>query len=654
MTAFQIKSKLKPKGDQPKAIASLSDGLTRGFKHQTLLGATGTGKTFTLAHVIAEANRPALVISPNKTLAAQLTTEFRSYFPDNSVEYFVSYYDYYTPEAYVPKYDLYIEKDVAINEQIDTLRHKATQSLLTRRDSIVVASVSCIFGLGSPREYRDSAFMLRRGQEIDRDEIIAKLIDLRYQRTEILQRGKFRARGDILEICTVDDGLTRIEMYGNAIEKIVELDILSGSKKSESAELLIFPAKHFVTSKERLETVADSIEKELEQRVRHLKRKKKFLEMARLEERTRLDLEMIRETGYCPGIENYTRYFTERKHGAPPNTLLNFFPDDFLTIIDESHVTIPQLRGMYEGDRSRKENLIQHGFRLPSAFDNRPLTFTEFERKVGQVIYSSATPAQYEREKSNRLVEQIIRPTGLVDPKIVIRPSRERMKDLVPEINRRREMGERVLITVLTKKMAEKLTSRLADEGIRVRYLHSDVETLERVALLKDLRLGKYDVLVGINLLREGLDLPEVSLVAIFDADKEGFLRTETSLIQTIGRASRNVSGEVIMYADSLSRPMTRAINETNRRREVQVKFNGVNHIIPETVRNEIRALTDTITGPMVNPKTFNSTNESDDDELTRELEEAMLMAADNLDFERAAEIRNELVKLGQLDTRSQ
>ncbi len=651
MTAFTIKSKLKPKGDQPSAIASLSDGLTRGFKHQTLLGATGTGKTFTLAHVIANADRPTLVISPNKTLAAQLTTEFRSFFPDNSVEYFVSYYDYYTPEAYVPKYDLYIEKDVAINEQIDTLRHKATQSLLTRRDSIVVASVSCIFGLGSPQEYRDSAFMLRRGQEIDRDEIIAKLIDLRYQRTEILQRGKFRARGDILEICTVDESLTRVEMYGDVIEKIVELDLSSGSKKSESGEILIFPAKHFVTSKEKIETVADSIEKELEQRVKHLKRKKKFLEMARLEERTRLDLEMIRETGYCPGIENYTRYFTERKHGAPPNTLLNFFPDDFLTIIDESHITIPQLRGMYEGDRSRKENLIQHGFRLPSAFDNRPLRFTEFEREVGQVIYSSATPGQYEREKGSRLVEQIIRPTGLVDPKVVIRPSRDRMKDLIPEINRRSERGERVLITVLTKKMAEKLTSRLADEGIRVRYLHSDVLTLDRVGLLKDLRAGKYDVLVGINLLREGLDLPEVSLVAFFDADKEGFLRTETSLIQTIGRTSRNVSGEVIMYADSLSKAMTRAIDETNRRREVQIKFNVANHIIPETVRSEIRALTDTITGPRVTPKTFNPLDESD--ELTRELEEAMLIAADNLDFERAAEIRNELVKLGQLDRRS-
>ena len=651
MTAFTIKSKLKPKGDQPSAIASLSDGLTRGFKHQTLLGATGTGKTFTLAHVIANADRPTLVISPNKTLAAQLTTEFRSFFPDNSVEYFVSYYDYYTPEAYVPKYDLYIEKDVAINEQIDTLRHKATQSLLTRRDSIVVASVSCIFGLGSPQEYRDSAFMLRRGQEIDRDEIIAKLIDLRYQRTEILQRGKFRARGDILEICTVDESLTRVEMYGDVIEKIVELDLSSGSKKSESGEILIFPAKHFVTSKEKIETVADSIEKELEQRVKHLKRKKKFLEMARLEERTRLDLEMIRETGYCPGIENYTRYFTERKHGAPPNTLLNFFPDDFLTIIDESHITIPQLRGMYEGDRSRKENLIQHGFRLPSAFDNRPLRFTEFEREVGQVIYSSATPGQYEREKGSRLVEQIIRPTGLVDPKVVIRPSRERMKDLIPEINRRSGRGERVLITVLTKKMAEKLTSRLADEGIRVRYLHSDVLTLDRVGLLKDLRAGKYDVLVGINLLREGLDLPEVSLVAIFDADKEGFLRTETSLIQTIGRTSRNVSGEVIMYADSLSKAMTKAIDETNRRREVQIKFNVANHIIPETVRSEIRALTDTITGPRVTPKTFNPLDESD--ELTRELEEAMLIAADNLDFERAAEIRNELVKLGQLDRRS-
>ncbi len=651
MTAFTIKSKLKPKGDQPSAIASLSDGLTRGFKHQTLLGATGTGKTFTLAHVIANADRPTLVISPNKTLAAQLTTEFRSFFPDNSVEYFVSYYDYYTPEAYVPKYDLYIEKDVAINEQIDTLRHKATQSLLTRRDSIVVASVSCIFGLGSPQEYRDSAFMLRRGQEIDRDEIIAKLIDLRYQRTEILQRGKFRARGDILEICTVDESLTRVEMYGDVIEKIVELDLSSGSKKSESGEILIFPAKHFVTSKEKIETVADSIEKELEQRVKHLKRKKKFLEMARLEERTRLDLEMIRETGYCPGIENYTRYFTERKHGAPPNTLLNFFPDDFLTIIDESHITIPQLRGMYEGDRSRKENLIQHGFRLPSAFDNRPLRFTEFEREVGQVIYSSATPGQYEREKGSRLVEQIIRPTGLVDPKVVIRPSRERMKDLIPEINRRSGRGERVLITVLTKKMAEKLTSRLADEGIRVRYLHSDVLTLDRVGLLKDLRAGKYDVLVGINLLREGLDLPEVSLVAIFDADKEGFLRTETSLIQTIGRTSRNVSGEVIMYADSLSKAMTRAIDETNRRREVQIKFNVANHIIPETVRSEIKALTDTITGPRVTPKTFNPLDESD--ELTRELEEAMLIAADNLDFERAAEIRNELVKLGQLDRRS-
>ena len=588
---FRITQEYTPKGDQPVAIRKLVDGLTRGIKHQVLLGATGTGKTLTMAHVLQQVQRPALVISPNKTLAAQLTSEFRAFFPDSAVEYFVSYYDYFQPEAYVPQQDLYIEKDSSINDEIETLRQRAMQALNSRRDVIVVASVSCIYGLGSPESYRRLVFGLIQGQSYDRDEVLKRLVDMRYQRNDFaLSRGKFRLKGESLEICSTQENITRIQFFGDEVEKITEVDNLTGKTMRRKNEAIIYPATEFAGTSERLDTAMRQIEGELQERLEQLRNSNKLVEAQRLEQRTKFDLEMLKETGYCTGIENYSRYFTGRSEGETPYCLIDYFPPDFVTFIDESHIAIPQIRGMYEGDRSRKENLVNYGFRLPSAFDNRPLYFEEFALKMNQVIYTSATPGPYEMSKAEQVVEQIIRPTGLVDPEIIVKPAKNQVDDLISEIRKRVEKKERVLVTTLTKRMAEDLAEYLEDLKIKVRYIHSEVETLKRIELLRDLRLGKYDVLVGINLLREGLDLPEVSLVAILDADKEGYLRSEVSLIQTIGRAARNAAGQVIMYADKTTDSMKRAIDETNRRRTIQTKYNLENNITPETVRKEIRA----------------------------------------------------------------
>jgi len=652
---FQLKSEYLPRGDQPKAIATLAEGLQKGYQGQVLLGATGTGKTFTMAQVIQAVQRPALVLAPNKTLAAQLCSEFKEFFPDNAVEYFVSYYDYYQPEAYIPQTDTYIEKDSSINDEIDKLRHSATCALFERRDVVIVASVSCIYGLGDPEEYSTLVVSLRRGENYDRDSVLRKLVSIQYERNDVnFTRGKFRVRGDVLEIYPVSatEKAVRVDFFGDEIERLLEFDVLTGEILSERSHVYIFPASHYATSRERMERAIVSIAAELEERLAELQAGGKLLEAQRLEQRTNYDLEMMREIGFCSGIENYSRHLTGRKPGQPPFTLLDYFPEDFIMFIDESHVTVPQVGGMYEGDRSRKKTLVEHGFRLPSAFDNRPLTFSEFTGRIRQVIYVSATPGNYEFKNSVRVVEQIIRPTGLVDPEIQVRPTKGQIDDLLDEIRRRVLRNERVLVTTLTKKMAEDLTDYFRELGVKVRYLHSDINTIERMEILRDLRLGVFDVLVGINLLREGLDLPEVSLVAILDADKEGFLRSERSLIQTVGRAARNADGKVVMYADKITGSMEHAIGETERRRKIQIAHNKKHGITPETVRKAVREVIEATRAaePAVSytagSRTVKKMTKSQLKKQIASLEKEMREAARRLAFERAAQLRDMIIEL--------
>ncbi|KXG77313.1 UvrABC system protein B [Fervidicola ferrireducens] len=654
MGEFRVVSSFTPKGDQPKAIAQLSEGIKKGYKFQTLLGATGTGKTFTIAHIIEKVQKPTLVIAHNKTLAGQLCSELKEFFPNNAVEYFVSYYDYYQPEAYIPQTDTYIEKDASINDEIDKLRHSATAALFERRDVIIVASVSCIYSLGSPVDYENQVISLRPGMVKERDEVIRRLVEIQYTRNDYdFTRNTFRVRGDILEIypASFTERAIRVEFFGDEIERITEFDTLTGEVIGERNHVSIFPASHYVTPKDKLEAAIKSIQQELEERVAELKAKGKLLEAARLEQRTNYDIEMLRETGYCKGIENYSRHLTGRKPGEPPFTLLDYFPEDYLIIIDESHVTIPQLRAMYAGDRSRKEALVEHGFRLPSAFDNRPLTFEEFEERINQVIFLSATPGPYELEKSSQVVEQIIRPTGLLDPEVEVRPTKGQIDDLIGEIRKRAEKDQRVLVTTLTKKMAEDLCDYLRESGIKVKYLHSEINTLERLEILRDLRLGKFDCLVGVNLLREGLDLPEVSLVAILDADKEGFLRSETSLIQTIGRAARNAEGRVIMYADTITESMAKAISETNRRRKIQMEYNKKHGIVPTTVKKGIRELIEATKEvdkkeDFLPDKDLAKMTKKELKAYVEKLEKEMREAARNLEFEKAAQLRDIILEI--------
>lgn len=654
MGTFCVKSDFSPQGDQPKAIERLAQGLDKGLKHQTLLGVTGSGKTFTMAKVIEKMQRPALVIAHNKTLAAQLCSEFRDFFPNSAVEYFVSYYDYYQPEAYIPQTDTYIEKDSAINDEIEKLRHSATSALFERRDVIIVASVSCIYGLGSPEEYRDHVVSLRVGMEKSRDEIIKHLVSIQFERNDVqLERSRFRVRGDVLEIypASYTEKAVRVEFFGDEIERIREIDTLTGEILGERRHVAIFPASHFVTSRETLVEAMTDIRLELEERLIELRSRDKLLEAQRLEQRTKYDLEMMNEIGFCTGIENYSRHMDRRPAGTRPSTLIDYFPKDFLLFIDESHQTLPQIRGMYAGDRSRKETLVEHGFRLPSALDNRPLMFPEFEQLVHQAVYVSATPGPYELEHSQQVVEQIIRPTGLIDPEIAVRPVKGQIDDLYGEIRRRVEQDERVLVTTLTKRMAEDLTEYYKELGLKVTYLHSEINTLERMEIIRDLRLGKFDVLVGINLLREGLDLPEVSLVAILDADKEGFLRAERSLIQTIGRAARNVHGTVIMYADKITDSMDKAIQETNRRRALQMEYNKEHQITPATIRKAVR---DVIEATKAAEEQAQYMKREDVERMTpqqrkkavTELEKEMKKAARELEFERAAQLRDLLYQL--------
>lgn len=651
---FQLVSEYEPQGDQPEAIKRLVESIRSGQKQQTLLGATGTGKTFTAAHVIAQLNRPTLLIAHNKTLAAQLCSELQEFFPNNAVSYFVSYYDYYQPEAYIPSSDTYIEKDSSINEEIDKLRHSATSSLFERRDVIVVASVSCIFGLGSPMEYRDLVLSLRVGMERSRNEILHRLIDIQYQRNDLnFVRGTFRVRGDVIEIFPASRGeqAIRVELFGDEIERITEIDVLTGEIISQRDHIAIFPASHFVTHEETMKRALVNIERELEERLAELREQGKLLEAQRLEQRTRYDIEMMQEMGFCSGIENYSGPLTFRERGATPYTLLDYFPDDLLILIDESHVTLPQIRGMYNGDRARKEVLVDHGFRLPSALDNRPLRFEEFEQKIDQIVYISATPGPYEIEHCPEMVEQIIRPTGLIDPEIEVRPTKGQIDDLLGEIQDRIKKDERVLVTTLTKKMAEDLTDYFKEIGIKIRYLHSDIKTLERMQILRDLRLGVFHVLVGINLLREGLDLPEVSLVAILDADKEGFLRAERSLIQTIGRAARNANGRVIMYGDKITDSMAKAMQETERRRSIQMAHNEKHGITPQTIQKKVRDVIEAT--KVAEQKTeylaeIKQTKMSKKDRISliERLEKEMKEAAKNLQFERAAELRDAVLEL--------
>ncbi|MDH2333435.1 MULTISPECIES: excinuclease ABC subunit UvrB [Paenibacillus] len=650
---FEIQSEFQPQGDQPQAIFELVEGIAEGKKHQTLLGATGTGKTFTIAQTIAKLNRPTLVIAHNKTLAAQLASEFKEFFPNNSVDYFVSYYDYYQPEAYIPSSDTYIEKDSSINEEIDKLRHSATSSLFERRDVIIVASVSCIYGLGSPKEYSSLLLSLRVGMEKPRNQILSRLVDIQYQRNDInFVRGTFRVRGDVVEIFPASHGehAIRVELFGDEIERITEINVLTGELIGERDHIAIFPASHFVTHEDTMKVALVNIERELEERLAELKEQGKLLEAQRLEQRTRYDIEMMKEVGFCSGVENYSGPLTFRERGATPYTLMDYFPDDMLIVIDESHVTLPQIRAMYNGDQARKNVLVEHGFRLPSALDNRPLKFEEFEDKVSQIVYVSATPGPYEMEKCETMVQQIIRPTGLLDPIIEVRPSKGQIDDLINEIRLRMEREERVLVTTLTKKMSEDLTDYLKEVGIKVRYMHSEIKTLERMAILRDLRLGTFDVLIGINLLREGLDLPEVSLVAILDADKEGFLRSERSLIQTIGRAARNSDGRVIMYGDKITDSMDKALKETERRRAIQIQYNEEHGITPQTIRKKIRDVIEaTKVAESKNDYLPNETGKLSKKErqsLIQRLEAEMKDAAKNLQFERAAELRDALLEL--------
>ncbi|MBI3659148.1 excinuclease ABC subunit UvrB [Candidatus Acetothermia bacterium] len=651
---FRVVSSYKPRGDQPNAIHELSQGINAGLQHQILLGVTGSGKTYTVANVIQEVQKPTLVIAHNKTLAAQLCNEFREFFPNNAVHYFVSYYDYYQPEAYIPQTDTYIEKDASINDEIDRLRHAATSSLLERRDVIVVASVSCIYGLGTPEEYAAMTLTLNKGSTKEREQILKRLVELQYERNEIgFGRGTFRAKGDTVEIIPAySENAVRIELFGDEVDRILELDALTGKLIRELDSVTVYPATHFVTRPEKLERAIQTISKELEEQLHYFTKVGKLLEAQRIAQRTRYDLEMIRELGYCQGIENYSRHLDGRAPGTPPHTLLDYFPKDYLLVIDEAHQTVPQIRGMYNGDQSRKAVLVDYGFRLPSAKDNRPLKFEEFELRMSQVIYVSATPGPYEKSKSQKTVEQIIRPTGLVDPEVVVRPVKGQIDDLMDEIKDVTRRGERVLVTTLTKKMAEDLTDYLTELGIKARYLHSEIETLDRIEILRDLRLGEFDVLVGINLLREGLDLPEVSFVAILDSDKEGFLRSETSLIQTIGRAARNVRGRVILYADTITDSMDRALKETERRRNLQTEYNEKHGITPQTIK---KAVSD-----IVSALNLETTKQNDGKtqkrlevmtppqiaELIKEMELEMYKAAKNLEFERASKIRDEIKEL--------
>jgi len=654
MGSFALHSDYKATGDQPQAIKSLINGLNQGYREQTLLGVTGSGKTFTMAQIIEQQQRPALVMAPNKTLAGQLYSEFKQFFPDNAVEYFISYYDYYQPEAYVPQTDTYIEKDSSINDEIDKLRHSATASLLERRDVIIVASVSCIYGLGAPDDYYKLAISLRPGMELTREELLRRLVETHYERNDYaFSRGYFRVRGDVVEVFPASTGekAIRIDFFGDEIDRIIEFNPLTGEVYGRRIHVMIFPASHFVTTWEHMMSVAGDIEEELEQQLQLFKSQGKLLEAQRLEQRTRYDLEMIKEVGYCKGIENYSRYITGRAPGEPPYTLIDFFPEDYLLFMDESHISVPQVRGMYEGDRSRKQNLVDYGFRLPSALDNRPLKFTEFYDKIGQVIYVSATPGDAEVGRSLQVAEQIIRPTGLVDPEIEVRPVAGQIDDLMAEIRVTVGKGYRVLVTTLTKRMAEDLCDYLAGVNIRVRYMHSDIDALERLNILRDLRSGEFDVLVGINLLREGLDLPEVALVAILDADKEGFLRSGRSLIQTIGRAARNVEGRVLMYADHITDSMRLAIDETNRRRQVQIKYNEENDITPETIKKAVYAAVEaTIAEEPVDYDVsgIKSLPREERQRLITEMELEMRNAAEKLEFERAAQLRDAIKELQQ------
>lgn len=648
---FEIQSAFKPTGDQPEAIKEIVTSINKDEKFQTLLGVTGSGKTFTMANIIREVKKPTLILAHNKTLAAQLYSEFKEFFPNNAVEYFVSYYDYYQPEAYVASSDTYIEKDASINDEIDKLRHSATASILERDDVIVVSSVSCIYGIGDPDDYKKLMLSIRTGMEIDRDTLIRKLVDIQYERNDInFVRGTFRVRGDILELfpASDDEKAIRIEFFGDEIDRIVEIDYVTGKILGTRSYVAVFPASHYVTTPEKVAHAVEAIEKELLERVKYFKENDKLLEAQRIEQRTKYDIEMLNEIGTCQGIENYSRHITGRQEGEKPYTLMSFFPEDFLLIVDESHVTIPQVRGMYAGDRSRKQSLIENGFRLPSAYDNRPLNFSEFEENINQVLFVSATPGPYEIEHSTTVAQQIIRPTGLLDPIIEVRPIENQIDNLVGEINKVVEKKERVLITTLTKKMSEDLTNYLKEIGIRVKYLHSDIDTLERTEIIRDLRLGKFDVLVGINLLREGLDIPEVSLVAILDADKEGFLRSETSLIQTVGRAARNSEGRVIMYADKITRSMAATIEETKRRREIQSQYNEENGITPKTIVKEVRNSIETLK-PADEEVVFGIAESEDEYEVQNNIEtlqKEMMEAAQNLQFERAAQLRDKIKEL--------
>lgn len=648
MDRFQLVSKFKPTGDQPEAIAQLSEGVLRGDKEQVLMGVTGSGKTFTMANIIEKVNKPTLVLAHNKTLAAQLCSEFREFFPNNAVEYFVSYYDYYQPEAYVPTTDTYIEKDSAVNDEIDKLRHSATAALSERRDVIIVASVSCIYSIGDPVDYQNMVISLRQGMTKDRDELINKLVEIQYERNDInFVRNKFRVRGDTVEIFPAGSSgsAVRVEFFGDEIDRISEINPLTGKIEGVLSHACIYPASHYVVSQEKLQKALNEIYNEMVERVAYFESKGKLLEAQRIKERTMNDIEMLQETGFCKGIENYSRIMSQRKAGDAPFTLIDYFPDDFLIFVDESHVMLPQVHGMYGGDHSRKKSLIEYGFRLPSAFDNRPLTFDEFYSKINQVIFTSATPGNFEKEKATQIVEQVIRPTGLLDPVITVKPTEDQMDDLVSEINLRIERGERVLVTTLTKKMAEDLTSYLEGFEIKVRYMHHDIDTIERMEIIRDLRLGNFDVLVGINLLREGLDIPEVSLVAILDADKEGFLRSETSLVQTIGRAARNENGEVIMYADSVTPSMERAITETLRRRSIQEKYNEEHGIVPQTIKKEVREIIEITSKAALDDNKKRMTKKERTvliEKLTREMKEAAKM----LEFEHAAFLRDKIEEL--------